>query len=78
MATKRGVVIHTVEMHTGGEPLRIIQSGRQAACTVVYVGPLSDNQCTMNFSLFCIMCFSPNRFPRVGTEDGLYERHVFY
>ena len=32
MATKgdkRGVVIHTVEMHTGGEPLRIIQSGRQ-------------------------------------------------
>ena len=23
------MVIHTVEMHTGGEPLRIIQSGRQ-------------------------------------------------
>jgi len=31
MATKedkRGLVISTVEMHTGGEPLRIIQSGR--------------------------------------------------
>ena len=41
MATKgdkKGVVIHTVEMHTGGEPLRIIQSGMQHS---QYVGPLS-------------------------------------
>ena len=32
MATKedkRGLVIRTVEMHTGGEPLRVIQSGRE-------------------------------------------------
>ena len=75
---KRGVVIHTVEMHTGGEPLRIIQSGRQYRVFKQYEW---KKDC---MEMWHVFSFNPSlsfcRLPPIGLVVGstprLRSRHV--